>query len=558
MRISQLFLTGFLLLYFFSGAQINPENNARLNFTQILFETKAVPNAEYYRFKIYSDTLNSPIIDTVCTGNALILNQFVFGTTYYWTVSEGSRKQSNFSRFSIVQSELINTEKYRFNATKNSGNNLDDLILIDYNRIAITRTGVPVWFLPDIKGKVNDFERIRDLRITDEGTFTFLNSKSAIECTIDGKILWEAPQLATKENADSVGFYHHCFKKLKNGNYMVLGNKYAYKEVTAALKNKLANHQVTKLINGVLHVKVEYGTILEFDQAGNLCWNWDSADYTDDDELFSHSNADTIQFFGPHMNSFDINEEKGLISAGFRDISKIIIIEKTTKKVIYSFGNASRFKNINKPADFIYQHDSRFLKDGRIIIFNNNAIFEDSNTVSSVMILDPKSKFNPAFEFKCKSDSLSDGRSLKGGSIYETGNGNFIVSMGHLNRLFEITPSKKIVWDGFYEKKNKYGVWEAYPQYRICPAPSLYPTQFSLAFTKGNKLKITNIGHLNDTYLIQFQTADGKIIKSIKSKSVEAGKTSDINCKTIPSGTTSIEIISIRNKKLKKQIILNN
>jgi hypothetical protein len=77
-------------------------------------------------------------------------------------------------------------------------------------------------------------------------------------------------------------------------------------------------------------------------------------------------------------------------------------------------------------------------------------------------------KENPlVWKFDLNFDTLTDGKSVSGGNVNELPNSNILVCAGVLNRVFEVTRNKEIVWDAFIEIKRKGDtLWQAYPQYR--------------------------------------------------------------------------------------------
>ncbi|MCD6066696.1 MAG: hypothetical protein K0S33_1522 [Bacteroidetes bacterium] len=549
----------FTLHAYFSDARVKPMDKSILNYTQVLFEYPAVKNSIRYKLEIATVKDTETPKEYTSNSTVKIINDLAFGQSYKWRVIAFNKKEkqiftSTYFTFSIKNTDLVNTNIFRLRINYSDPSvNPDDLVFIDYNRIAVNRKGEPVWYLPDVPGKVNFMERIRDLKMTKDGTFTFLNSRSALECDITGTILWEAP-VTVKDKKDSAGFYHHCFTKLKNGNYMVLGNHFVYKPIPASWpESKIKKLQETKKINGVLCAKVEYGSIMEFNAGKELVWYWNPEKYLDDATIFSHGNADTLDNPTPHMNAFDVDEEKGLVSVGFRDLSRIIVIDKKTGAIVTSYG-----ENKSEQGQFKFQHDARFLKDGRIAIFNNNDITLNQNAVSSVQILSRPDTIakrrGVEWEFPCNFDSLSDGRSLKGGGVTELGNSNLFVSMGQLNRVFEVSRNKKIIWDGFFEQySGSEKKWKASPQYRASPAPSLYPNYFSAEVLGSSarkkqihlELKITNEGSSADAYTIGIRDDTGIVIEQFDVTNLMGGE----------SNTGSYVLGMEKHPKIKKLII---
>ncbi|MDP2388310.1 MAG: arylsulfotransferase family protein [Bacteroidota bacterium] len=569
----------FLILTLGLFSQRIPKDSSILNYTQILFEYPSVKKASEYKLQLIDLSIPKEIKEYTSSSNLKIISEFSFGKYYKWRVLATDKNKktidsSSYFVFKIRGVELVNKNRYRIkiNYTDKSINT-NELVFIDYNRIAINKKGEPVWYLPDIPGKVNFTERIRDLRITHDGTFTFLNNRSAIECDINGNILWEAPPIANYSK-DSMGFYHHCFEKLTYGNYMVLGTKYVFKKIPKEKLTEYKGNQNTKIINGEMYIRVEYGIVMEYDIDKKLVWSWDSESYLKDEDIFAHGNADTIANPGPHMNSFDMNEkEGGTVSVGFRDLSRIVLIDRQTGIVLNSFGEKLPSGEAHQANGmFKFQHDSRFLNDGRIAVFNNNDILLNKDASSSVVVFNPsqiKPVLDSEWSFNCDFDTLANGRSFKGGSVSELKNGNLLVSMGNLNRIFEVTPTKKIVWDGFCEQYSPSAKkWNPYPQYRISYASSLYPNYFSVKIENEAKkkknsklhtfsLNVSNEGSEKDSYHILIKDEFGYFIQEITTEILESatGSLHPVSIPVTPSRKKIIiEVTSITNKNNTKKL----
>ncbi len=549
-------------------SQVTPKDSSDINYTQVLFEFPAVKNAKYYFLQVTERQNTAWTKQYKCETSTYIVSNLKFGKIYKWRAiafDEKNKKvdSTRYYAFRIKGVDLINTNLFRIKLNSaDSGNKSNDLIFIDYSRTAINKEGTPVWYLPDIGNKVNATQRIRDLKMTHDGNFTFLTNYSAIECNINGEIVWETPE-PIKSKGDSMGFYHHEFTKLKNGNYIVLGTKYVYKEFPDSIKNNsIEKYNTFKNIDGKKYIRIEYGLVYEFTSKKELVWQWDSEDYLSLDDLFHHGNADTIPIVGAHLNSVDVNNENTEILLGFRDLSRVIVIDKKTKEIVESYGDklfasikTHQFKN------FRFQHDARFLGDSSISLFNNNAIYYNKNLTSSLMIFNRnKFKSQTDTDFNCLFDTITDGRSLKGGSVQKLKNGNFLVCMGQLNRIFEITGDGKIMWDGFCERYlTAEKKWTNYPQYRVSSASSLYPIWFSFRFNEVGKRKgellIVNNGSEADTYTIYLKTKANKIVEKYETNKVPAnGSWSKIL--NFKRKDLMIEVISANNPGLVKKLEL--
>src|SRR5205085_3740500 len=136
--------------------------------------------------------------------------------------------------------------------------------------IAIDRKGKPVWFYPYSQNNIDQDPLLRNLRMTGDGTITCLDDSSCYEYSIDGKLLWKAPDNG-KISGDSKEHYHHDFKKLQDGTYLTAGWKYEYE---------------TNFYNPALRCQVRYNTLIQYDSSGKILWSWNEKDHVTKETIF--------------------------------------------------------------------------------------------------------------------------------------------------------------------------------------------------------------------------------------------------------------------------------
>lgn len=143
---------------------------------------------------------------------------------------------------------------------------------------------------------------------------------------------------------------------------------------------------------------------------------------------------------------------------------------------------------------FKNQHDANVTKHNSIYILNNNGSW--GGGISSVIELKDnlKSKKDTpwVWKFDLDFDTLSKGKTLNGGKVNELPNSNLLVCAGELNRIFEVTKNKEIVWDAFiYGKGKQDSVWVRMPQYRANWASQLNQFHFipDISAVKKEKIK---------------------------------------------------------------------
>jgi arylsulfotransferase ASST len=525
--VQRIFLISVLFIVLFfsnhANAGIRPVNDAQLHYTQIMFEYDEVNGAD--RYVVTITPLKDPNAKPIVIENrtlACMVSDFRFGKTYFWHYEAftGSKQifKSDEFKFTIVSNYLVDSNLFScpVEITK-PGQFNDDIIFIDYRGIAIDRKGKPVWYFPVRNQNPDQDPLFRNLRMTNDGTLTFLDDSSCYEVDVDGNNLWKAPDNG-KISGDAKEHYHHDFKKLEDGTYLTLGWKYEYEK---------------NLYNPALRCQVRYNTLIQYDSKGKIIWYWNEKDHIPREVIYGvYSGTDSI-ISGTHMNAIDYSPMENTIIASCRHNSSIIKIDKKTGKVIYTVGvydNKMKAQGI-EPL-FLHQHGMAFMPDQQFV-FYDNYVPDDPNhgvTYPRVIIFKEPSKNLPAYktwEYECKSSHYPDGITGKGGYVMPLPNGNLLVCMGGANYAFEINLKKEIVWQCDFQKFDSYNKnWIDYISYRCTSASSLYPYYFTLQqATKDNSLysfKLNNEGTENDSYQIEV-TADGK---KIASETVEVSKQS--------------------------------
>ena len=174
---------------------------------------------------------------------------------------------------------------------------------VDYTKSIIDRKGRQVWAIPPIDSVPIGKMFIRDIRITNDNTITFLTFHIPYEIDFNGKILWQAPYPFIMGRDTIV--YHHDFKKTDRGTYMVLGDKIVYRKLIGHYTDQeLKNSPDVTTINRELYKKTLIAILLEFDKDGKMIWFWDASDYVADIDL-NHKKVEAgTPNFATHANAF--------------------------------------------------------------------------------------------------------------------------------------------------------------------------------------------------------------------------------------------------------------
>jgi hypothetical protein len=489
-------------LGFMSHAQVKPAPNSQLNYTHVMFEYPQVKGAVHYQIEVIESSSSANYdkgfkISQTDSTIATLIKGLKFGKSYKWRsiafdANNKSIQQTEYYRFNTLTGSYL--DEFRFKKTEQYNGKVDDgLIFIDYARVAIDRSGTPVWFLSKdkmIPKKVN----IRDMRMTKAGTITSVPKPYAFEFTIEGRKIWRGPAKGVNSNAQ-YEFHHHDLQKLSNGNYMVLTKRF-YKKI-------LPFDPDTSYIVG-------YSSITEWKPDNTVAWTWDAQRYLANSDLEKERLLERKSDTYAHNNGFQYNEKNNEIYLSFRDLNSIIVIDKKSGSIKRHYGDGPKSRRTTElKGQFKKQHAPVLLSKNELMFFNNN----DSGSVAQVAIINLNNGRNASIDwtFDCNFDDLDNGQSHKMGYVDPLPNGNILVNMGYKNRLFEVTRDKQVVWDGFMEHKSTSGEWEPMKNYRANFFKSLYPTYFTVEKLDG-KIRINNEGNEIDAYKVGIERpSDGTI-----------------------------------------------
>ena len=530
-------IIGGLLAIFFLPlvyAQKIPADGDTLNFTSVCFTYPWRETADQYTL-VLKDLVSNKTITENGVGNKIVINNLTAGHAYQWHVV--SKKDGHILHTSDSSSFYISVYshpvRYRFvkNDTENRSNSL---VILDYAHSAINRDAEVVWYLPGIQDGAN----IRDLKMTDAGTFTYIKDSNAVEIDLQGNILWKAPDNGTVSHMKREN-YHHNLTKQPNGNYLVLGSE--FKKFRVPTKND--------------SIPVEMGTIIEYLPNGTVDWEWHSTHFFKDEWIPFEFRNDRYTAM-VHMNA--VYSDGVYVYAGFRDMGWIVKIEKSSKKVVAIYGGKkSGLPYHYAQGMFRFQHDALPMKDGSFAVLNNDSV-ADPKVVSSVILFsEGKNPGEKIFDFPLNYDGSTSGKSMKLGSINELPNGNLLVNMGAINRIFEVTRDKKVVWDVWIEKYDSFKkVWGFFSQYRAASTSSLYPNEFCVKIDKNSEKKnqydcfLLNVGSEANAYRIMVEH-DGKLLELAQTETLLPNKTLTQKLRLPPnSKTVTVEVIGKSKKEL--------
>jgi hypothetical protein len=538
-----------ILIAFFSKnlstfGKIIPADNSVLHYNRIYFEEEFMDGASHYELIYFDSIPGSQRGETIHLSGklpAFETRDLKWNTTFYWYLkaygkSKNILSRGNLHRFELLKVESQNKEFTRLVIkTNKSEKHAGGYICLDYSRSIYDREGKVVWTIPVAEDMHPERNQIRDMKITSENTITFLNGNFPLEIDLEGNILWAAPYPYVI-NADTV-FYHHDFKKTTRGTYMVMGNKRAYRKVIGSYPIEKLNREFeVKLVDGQIYCKVLMNCILEFNKEGKLIWLWDANDYITDEDLNFKKGPMKIPGFATHANAFSENEAGTKVYVGFRDLSRIVRIDKKSEKVEQSYGEKYPSGDAQLGADlFRRQHDASVTKRQTILLLNNNSPPGGGGGVSSVMEIKENGLVSDSlvvWKLNLNFDTLTDGKSISGGDVVELPNSNLLVCAGLLNRLFEVSRKKEIVWDAFVQaKRDEETEWRNSPQYRCNWVKELKWIHFlcrEQSFKKKGKeleytLNIYNTGSHPDHYIVDLVNENSTSLLKTETKPVKPG-----------------------------------
>lgn len=507
-------------------SQIFPKEGAQLNYTELVFDFPPVNKASYYRLELWDMDDKNPLPYHIQNDSTHVIfcNFFAFGKSYAWRYSAYAGNDVQIYKsmkyeFSILPQAALDSAHFDYLCRGQMGRK--GYVLLDQQRSMIDFKGRVVWRMPKIQGLgVEQPYNVRDLRMTKEGTFTaIITSGIAVEFDRDGNILWLAPGSQNlKENTGEN--YHHDFRKLNNGNYMVLSesNDKIYLPV---------NTKDTAKYNGMQNVVKDrekyyylgtFGTIVEYDAMGKELWKWNSATYFASQLMAGWQNKST------HLNAFYYDEITDKAYLGFRDLNLILEVNQKTGKVDQEFG-MPLYPGHKTTGNgfFALQHSIEKTKDGNLLVFNNDSSAIDS-VVSSVVEFGLKQNREGRVMKKktsLKIDGSDNGKSEKYGSAEYIDDSIVIVGAGGTGRVLGINIfNNAVVFDIIV--KSYQSTWAGVLFYRAHYAPSFYPAYFSIS-RKEKGYYLCNEGTEDDVISITGMNAKGEKVYAENIK-IEMGR----------------------------------
>jgi len=440
-------------------AQIFPNEGCHLNFRIIGFSFPKHPGN--YNIQIANgyynnqDSFKKNIFKTIPSqGNVTIAEVPNFGSQYTWRIASVDihAKADELHHFSTIICPEADTNNIRLKILQQAAKYKDAFVFLDGNKALYNMQGCPVWVMPEkLKETVNE---IRDLKISPQGTITFIAGKDIFEINYHGDILWQGPNNGTV-SGDKTEQYHHEFTRLSNGHYMVLGDEI----MTMATLNdnssfvNLGDKPSFDSVNHVNLPMVPFGTIIEYDEQGNVVWSWKSSKYYKQSDLvFSKENISL------HENAFFFDEKEKMIYVSFRHISRVIKLKYPEGTVVNTYGEIFKPGVPGKGSGlFCGQHACKYSQIGCLFLFNNNGC--NMGQAPKIKIfkepLDGTGNLEKIWEYECAVEGNYPKDAPTGGNVIELPDQSLFTSMGgEYSKVFIVNKEKKVLWSAIAEKWN--------------------------------------------------------------------------------------------------------
>ncbi len=404
-----------------------------------------------------------------------------FSCDYTWRVFVAGAKplpEAGFHHFRTGMQGEFGASNLRLRVIHNTGKLKDGLIFSDGAKAIFDMRGKLVWHLPRQNGFITPQANIADMKLSPQGTITFLlNEKAAYEVDFGGNTLWTAPAAGSPEGSPS---YHHEFTRLQNGHYMVFGSEFIYTRHNPDTSKGAPLYQFSEgapfADKGGEVDYFPYSTLLEYDETGRVVWKWRQFDYLKQSDLYyqcpSYMRGNS---YDPHPNAFAFDEAHNNIYISFKNVSRVIKIKYPEGTVTASYGEQFK-RGVREKGNPLFngQHGVKQLKNGMLAVYNNN-VFDSIALPKITVMKEPAAggALQKVWEYTCNYEGIG-GHPLKtvgftrGGNVQELPGGMYFVSMNlPFGKVFIVDQHKQIVWSAVFEHWNvERQEWEMQAGYR--------------------------------------------------------------------------------------------
>tara|TARA_B100000745_G_scaffold72508_1_gene43496 strand:- start:4233 stop:5318 length:1086 start_codon:yes stop_codon:yes gene_type:complete len=235
---------------------------------------------------------------------------------------------------------------------------------------------------------------------------------AVLELDWDNNVVWEY----------RYPFLHHDFQRLPNGNTLVLVWKSMPEELAASVKGGYeAGSEKGQMLGDA---------VMEVTRGGEIVDEWRSWEHLSPEE-------DTICFLEgrkewTHQNCLNVTSDGSLL-VSFRQTDTVGIVDRSTGEFSWKWG----------PGDISHQHNPTFLDNGHVLLFDNGP-HRRGVCHSRIVEIDPVDN-QIAWEYRGDPPISFFSYHISGADRLP--NGNTLICEGAPGRIFEVTPTKDIVWE---------------------------------------------------------------------------------------------------------------
>jgi len=281
-------------------------------------------------------------------------------------------------------------------------------------------------------------------RLQKNGNLVVMQGKKAREYDWDGKLLWEYEVPVGSGESDgypTAGFIHHDMQRMSNGNTIFLYHDLVppeYRQICSSPERR-----ATKIIGDC---------VCEVNKEGQIVWQWHNYKYLDlnnyreeeaaDDIDWTHTNTVTILPMNKWYVQGHTEFKPGNVLICPRHLDKIVIIDKDTKEVVWSYSGEYL-------GGLAHPHEPYMIKPGmpgagNILIFDNGVGKRKRAGMKTTAVIE----INPVTKkIVWIYDNGQDFFSAIQGTQQRLPNGHTLICESTKGRIFEVTYLGEIVWE---------------------------------------------------------------------------------------------------------------
>ncbi|MBN2411707.1 aryl-sulfate sulfotransferase [candidate division KSB1 bacterium] len=504
-----------------TASPIKPADGDTLNYLHVLFKWDQVADAKCYNLQIARNDIGDGanpfdsllVVDVIDSSLLHIVTKGLeWDHNYIWRVNpvlaNGTIKKDTPVHFfsitafpeSLPEMKVIFKDSVKYQPGITVFDTFSDgyLLAVDYN-------GKAIWHLELDRETNKEIKRVHWLP---NGNIVFANGAGknpggAWETTIDGDIIWQDPG----GKQDKL----YTLLKLPTGNYMGLSRI----DQLGPIPDGPWKADFDSL--GMDSVTWRTSKILEYDQSGNLVWNWNVFDhysFADYDSASFAIAAGRKEYDWTHINSLYYDSVDDNIYISTRNMDRVTKINHKTGEIIWNMGRDMPSGDVSFGHDlkFNRQHAVEQIANRNIIMIDNGPMNDPPVTRALEIAVDESGavpKADIAWQYKLP-DSLF---TSSNGDADRLPNGNTLITcriedVERIGHILEVDENGNWVWMlrmGLLINYNSERIPGLYPQAFCVVMPDFYhgtrePTLFLPAGEATLQYRLYNEGWLDETY----------------------------------------------------------